>query len=143
MCCHSFAYVMVYLPCVHKICHAMPPLNFYLGTYTKYGKSHTSHMSQSCGWCIHLTPTLKVHHKVDMSNLGFHLKRNLYFSCVWLGVNLKIDTKKTCVEQRLDYVLISLLTTFQICQSTLFFPFFGGGRTHMIIYQVRESSLQP
>ena len=33
------------------------------------------------------------------------LNKHLYLGGVWLGLNLRINTKKTCVETRLDYVL--------------------------------------
>jgi hypothetical protein len=32
------------------------------------------------------------------------------FSGAWLSVNLKTDTKETCVEKRLDYMLKSMVT---------------------------------
>jgi hypothetical protein len=33
------------------------------------------------------------------------LKGHLYLSSVWLVVNLRMDTRKICVEKRLDYML--------------------------------------
>ena len=33
------------------------------------------------------------------------LNGHLYLSDVWLGVNLRIDTKETCVDMGLDYML--------------------------------------
>ena len=43
--------------------------------------------------------------KVDVLNTMPDLTGHLYLSGVGLGVNLKMDTKKTCVEKRLVYVL--------------------------------------
>ena len=44
--------------------------------------------------------------KVDVPHPVFDLKRDLYLSGVWLGVNLRMDTKKvTCLEKKLDCVL--------------------------------------
>ena len=37
--------------------------------------------------------------KVDVSNSMSNLTGHLYLSGVWLGVNLQMDTKKTCVER--------------------------------------------
>ena len=45
--------------------------------------------------------------KVDVPNPVSDLKRDLYLSGVWLGVNLRMDTKKatSCLKKRLDCVL--------------------------------------
>ena len=44
-------------------------------------------------------------YKVDLPNSMSDLNGHLYLSGIWLGVHLRMDTKKKCVEQRLDYML--------------------------------------
>ena len=42
---------------------------------------------------------------LDVSNSITHLDRHLYLSGTWLSVAPRMDTKNTCVEKRLEYML--------------------------------------
>ena len=45
--------------------------------------------------------------------------------CMWLGVDLSRDTKKTCVQKRLDNVLKDMLTTLGLVVNMI-------GETYMV-----------
>ena len=42
---------------------------------------------------------------VDVPNSVFILNKHLYLSGVWLSVDLRTDTKKSCIGKRSDYLL--------------------------------------
>ena len=52
--------------------------------------------------------------KVDVCNSFLFLNGHLYLSDVMLSVNLRTDTKKTCVEKRLDNMLKFFLTILDV-----------------------------
>ena len=63
--------------------------------------SYCHNMSKLVLW-----PFLRCHYcKVDNPCLFNVLDQTLYLSGMWLGVAPRKDTKKTCVQKKLDYVL--------------------------------------
>ena len=61
-------------------------------------------MSFSASCSIDCEPFI-VEYKMEVPNSGSHLNIHRYLSGEWLDVDLRTDTKKICVEKRLDYVV--------------------------------------
>ena len=86
--------------------------------------------------------TTKKRHKVDVSSLISNLSnKHLCVSGVWLGVNVRITTNKTCIKKRIGLHAQNLITILDAIINIILEGGEEGGGTNMIIWWLWESSL--